>query len=62
MMSSFKINEVNEMATMLMNSDSKRKSERSMMTLPVKVIWACRMLLGRVLARNIYCQTCLDIC
>lgn len=35
MMSSFRINEVNEMATMLMNSDSNKKRERSMMTLPV---------------------------
>lgn len=35
MMSSFRINDVNEMATMLMNSDSNKKRERSMMTLPV---------------------------
>jgi hypothetical protein len=34
MMSSFKIKEVNEMATMLINSDSKRNKDSSMMTLP----------------------------
>jgi hypothetical protein len=34
MMSSFKIREVNEIATILMNSASKRKSDNNMMTLP----------------------------
>jgi hypothetical protein len=33
-MSSFKIREVNEIATILMNSASKRKSDNNMMTLP----------------------------
>lgn len=40
MMSSFKIKAVKEMATMLMNSDSNKYSERSMMTLPVNQKYA----------------------
>ena len=53
MMSSFNINEVNEMATMLMNSDSKRNKESSMMTLPLLVILDILDVSGGVLARNI---------